>query len=262
MKRLARMDDQGDRAVVVNMNPDRRGALSADLYEAILAALDLAKEPRIRAVLLTSEGGFFCAGGDLNVLVDRRRLSEADRQKKVNDLHNVIRGLRECPVPVIAAVEGGAAGAGVSLAFAADLIVSSYGAEFTAAYVKAGLVPDGGLTSSLARMLPRPLAMEMCLMGRSVTAGRLAALGAVNQVVAPQRVLAVAHGLVDTLAQGPRMAQGTIRQLVSAAFEASEHEQLEAECRAMAHAAGGVEAGEGISAFLEKRPPQFGKVGA
>ena len=119
MSELARMDDLGDRAVVVNMNPMRRGALSQDLYDAIGAALELAKEPRIRAVLLTSEGGFFCAGGDLNVIIERRGLSEEERRAKVNNLHDLIRGIRDCPVPVIAAVEGGAAGAGVSLALVA-----------------------------------------------------------------------------------------------------------------------------------------------
>lgn len=114
MTKLARVEDQDDRAVVVNMNPTRRGALSQDLYDAINAALELAHQTRIRAVLLTSEGGFFCAGGDLNVLIDRRGLTEAERRNKVDDLHDVIRGIRACPVPVIAAVDGGAAGAGAS----------------------------------------------------------------------------------------------------------------------------------------------------
>ena len=106
-------------------------------------------------------------------------------------------------------------------------------------------------------MLPRPLAMEMFLLGRRVTAGQLGALGAVNQVVAPQRVLGAAHSLADALAQGPRAAPGTIRHLVSSAYEAAETAQLDAECAAMARAAGGEEAGEGIAAFLEKRAPQF-----
>lgn len=257
MTQLARMEDQGDRAVVVNMNVTRRGALSPDLYKAISEALELAKEPRIRAVLLTSEGGFFCAGGDLNVLIERRSLSEDERRDKVNILHDLVRGIRACPVPVIAAVEGGAAGAGVSLAFAADLIVSSYGAKFTAAYVKAGLVPDGGLTAAMARMLPRPLAMEMCLLARPVTAGQLQSLGVINRVVAANRVLDTAQDLASQLAQGPRHAQQVIRGLVSTAYEQDELSQLDAECLAMAQAAGGDEAGEGIAAFLEKRRPQF-----
>lgn len=257
MTALARLEDQGDRAVVVNMNAARRGALSPDLYAAIKGAVALAEEPRIRAVLLTSEGGFFCAGGDLNVLIERRGLTEAQRRGKVDELHSLIRGLRACPVPVIAAVEGGAAGAGLSLALAADLIVAEVGIKFTAAYVKAGLVPDGGLTSSLARVLPRPLAMEMCLLARPVSAERMLDLGAVNMVVPGDQVLTQAQALADQLAKGPAEAQRVIRHMVGEAYETSEDAQLDRERNAMAAAAGGAEAGEGIAAFLEKRAPKF-----
>ena len=255
---LARMDDRGDRAVVVNMNVDRRGALSPDLYSAIREALALAREERIRAMILTSEGGFFCAGGDLNVLIARRDLSEPERRDKVDELHDLVRGIRACPVPVIAAVEGGAAGAGASLALACDLIVASEGAKFTAAYVKAGLVPDAGLTSALARLVPRPLAMEMCLLARPVTAERMMELGAINAVVPAGQVDAAVGDLADALAKGPRVAQSTIRRLVSDAYEATEAQQLDAERDGMAAAAGGPEAAEGIAAFLEKRAPRFG----
>lgn len=258
---LARVDDRGDRLVVVNMNPTRRGALSPDLYVAIGQALAGAAAPRIRSVLLTSEGGFFCAGGDLNVLIERRKLSEVQRRDKVDELHDLVRAIRACPVPVIAAVEGGAAGAGASLALACDLIVASEGAKFTAAYVKAGLVPDAGLTSSLARMLPRPLVMEMCLLARPVTAERMAALGAVNAVVPVDQVEATAHALADALAQGPRDSLTAIRRLVAEAYEATEAEQLDAERNAMARAAGGDEAAEGIAAFLDKRKPRFSDPG-
>ncbi|MFT4960136.1 MAG: 2-(1,2-epoxy-1,2-dihydrophenyl)acetyl-CoA isomerase [Paracoccaceae bacterium] len=258
---LARVDDRGDRLVVVNMNPTRRGALSPDLYAAIGQALAGADDPRIRSVMLTSEGGFFCAGGDLNVLIERRKLSEDQRRNKVDELHDLVRAIRACRVPVIAAVEEGAAGAGASLALACDLIVASEGAKFTAAYVKAGLVPDAGLTSSLARMLPRPLAMEMCLLARPVTAERLEALGAVNAVVPVDQVAATAHALADALAQGPRDSIGAIRRLVADAYEMAEADQLDAERNAMARAAGGDEAAEGIAAFLEKRKPRFGDLG-
>ncbi len=254
---LARVDDLGDRLVVVNMNASRRGALSPDLYKAISAALAGASEARIRAVILTSEGGFFCAGGDLNVLIERRKLSEAERRGKVDELHALVRGIRACPVPVIAAVEGGAAGAGASLALACDLIVASQGAKFTAAYVKAGLVPDAGLTTALARMLPRPLVMEVCLLARPVTAEQMQTFGAINSVVPEGQCHATAMELADALAKGPRKAQGVIRRLVSAAYEERETTQLDAERDAMAHAAGGEEAAEGIAAFLEKRKPEF-----
>ncbi|MEP6017480.1 MAG: enoyl-CoA hydratase family protein [Paracoccaceae bacterium] len=253
----ARLEDAGDRIIIWNGNASRRGALSPELYTAIQDALNLAQDTRIRAIILTSEGGFFCAGGDLNVLISRRELSEEDRREKVDDLHNLVRGIRASPVPVIAAVKGGAAGAGASLALACDFIVVEAGAKFTAAYVKAGLVPDAGLTAALARLVPRPLAMEMCVLARPVTAERMYALGAVNAVVDADEVIASAHALVDAIAAGPRTAQGVIRSMVAQAYDVTEAAQLDTERDAMAHAAGGPEAAEGIAAFLEKRAPKF-----
>jgi len=255
---LARVENRGDRLVVINANPTRRGALSPDLYQALRDAFEAANAPAIRAIVLTSEGGFFCAGGDLNVLIERRSLSEAERRDKVDDLHDLMRMIRSAPVPVISAVEGGAAGAGLSLALACDLIVAAEDAKFTAAYVKAGLVPDAGLTSALARMIPRPLAMEMCLLGRAVPAAKFAALGAVTVLCPAGRAEDEAMALADALAKGPRQAQGAIRRLVSQAYEATEAKQLDAEREAMAHAAGADEAAEGIAAFLEKRKPEYG----
>ena len=253
----ARIEDAGDRLLIVNGNAEKRGALTPDLYDCIADAMRRAEEPRIRAVILTSEGDFFCAGGDLNVLIERRKLSEPERRDKVDGLHDLVRAMRACPVPLIAAVEGGAAGAGLSLALACDLVVAAKDAKFTAAYVKAGLVPDAGLTASMARMLPRPLAMEMCLLGRPVSASRFAELGAVNRLCGEGKALEEAMILADTLAAGPRAAQGIIRGLVADAYETTEAQQLDSERDAMARAAGGDEAAEGIAAFLEKRKPAY-----
>lgn len=254
----ARIEDKGDRLIVWNGNTEKRGALSPELYACINDAMTRAQESRIRAVILTSEGPFFCAGGNLNTIIQRREISEAERREKVDDLHDLVRAMRASPVPVIAAVEGGAAGAGLSLALACDLIVAAKDAKFVAAYVKAGLVPDGGLTSAMARLLPRPLAMEMCLLGRPVMATRFAELGAVSRLTSPGKAMEEAMALADALAEGPRTAQGVIRGLVSQAYESTEAAQLDAERNAMAAAAGKDEAAEGIAAFLEKRTPNYG----
>lgn len=254
----ARLEDAGDRLIVWNGNTDKRGALSEELYACIMEAMEKAKEPRIRAVILTSEGPFFCAGGDLNVLISRRSMPEMERREKIEGLHDLLRGIRSCDVPVIASVEGGAAGAGLSIALACDLIVAAEGAKFVAAYVKAGLVPDGGLTAHLARTLPRPLAMEMCLLAQPVTAERMHALGAVNALTPAGQTMAAATALADRLAKGPRGAQKTIRRMVSVAYENAESAQLDIERDAMAYAAGAEEAAEGITAFLEKRAPDYG----
>lgn len=254
----AYVEDAKDRLIVWNGNADKRGAITPAYYQSILDAIALANERRVRAVIITSQGGFFCAGGDLKVLIERRSLPEVERQGKIELLHDVIRAIRASPVPVIAGVKGGAAGAGASIALACDFIVMEAGAKFTASYVKAGLVPDGGLTASLARMIPRPLAMEMCVLARPVTAERMQALGAVNAVVPVDQVMVEAHVWADAVAAGPRDAQARIRAMVATGYDQNETAQLDLERDAMAHAAGGNEAAEGIAAFLEKRKPEYG----
>ncbi len=253
----ARLEDRGDRVIIWNGNQDKRGALSPELYAVIGQAFELAQERRVRSVILTADGPFFCAGGDLNVLISRREMPEDERRGQIDKLHDLLRLIRTSPVPVICAVEGGAAGAGLSLMMACDLIVAAEGAKFTAAYVKAGLVPDGGLTASMARTLPRPLAMEMCLLGRPALADTFAALGAITQLVPVGGAVDAAMALADAVAAGPRDAQGVIRGLVSEAYQRSEADQLDAERDGMAYASGAGEAAEGISAFLEKRAPRF-----
>jgi 2-(1,2-epoxy-1,2-dihydrophenyl)acetyl-CoA isomerase len=154
-------------------------------------------------------------------------------------------------------VEGGATGAGLSLVLACDLIFAARDAQFTASYVRAGLVPDGGLTASLARAVPRQLAMEMCLFAQPVEAVRLAELGVVTEAVAAGDALEAALAAVDRLAKGPSAAQRVIRGLAAQAQEASFDIMLDAERDAMARAQGGDEAAEGIASFLEKRPANF-----
>ena len=251
-----RVEDKGDRLIVWN-RAEKRGALSPEFYAAIRDAVTQAEDSRIRAIILTGSGPFFCAGGDLTVLVDRATLPLEERRAKIEDLNSVIRAIRTSPVPIIAAVEGGAAGAGLSIALACDLITAGKGAKFTAAYVKAGLVPDGALTSALARSLPRQLAMEMCLLARPQEAQKLHALGVIAELCEDGDALGAAMAIADLLAQGPREAQHVIRGLVAQGFENSEEMQLSQEADAMSAAAGGAEAAEGIRAFLEKRAAQF-----
>lgn len=254
----ARLEDAGDRLIVWNGNTDKRGALSPELYATIVEACERAADPRIGSIVLTAEGPFFCAGGDLTVLIARQGMAEDDRRAGIEGLHDVVRAMRNCPVPIIAAVEGGAAGAGLSFALACDIVVAAKGAKFVAAYVKAGLVPDGGLTAHLSRAVPRQLAMEMCLLGQTVFAERMFDLGVVNALTDIGGTMDVAHGYADRFAAGPRVAQGMIRGMVAAAYDNSEAEQLDTERDAMGYATGAPEAAEGIAAFLEKRPPNYG----
>ncbi|MBV0891799.1 enoyl-CoA hydratase/isomerase family protein [Paracoccus sp. Z118] len=250
--------DKGDRLVVVNRNAARRNALSPELYAGMREALaQAAAEPRIAAVIVTGEGGFFCAGGDLNVLQKAGTMTEDQRRAEIEDLAALIRQIMACPRPVIAAVEGGAAGAGFSLAFACDLIVAEAGAKFTAAYVNAGLIPDGGLSASLMQALPPALAAELMLLGRPISAERLHQLGAVNELAQPGQAMAAADLLADRLASGPAEAQAAIKSLLSGARTELMERQLAAETPLMACAMGAAEAAEGMAAFLTKRAPDY-----
>lgn len=241
-----------------NCNAARRNALSPDYYAGLLQGLERAgAENAIVAVVLAGEGGFFCSGGDLNSLKERREMTEDARRAQIEKLNTIIRAVKACPKPVIAAVEGGAAGAGLSIAMACDMIVAGESAKFTLAYVKAGLVPDGGATYTLMQALPRATVARMAMLGLPVDASRMYAMGAVSELVTDKDVLPRAHALAQQVGQGPAEAIAVIKGLMNAAETATLEDQLKAERNAMAHALGGDEAAEGISAFLNKRTPRF-----
>ena len=251
--------DRGTHLVVVNRNPARRNALSSGFYTGLRAAMtQAAAQPRIGALVLTGAEGFFCAGGDLSFLVNAGEMSSEERAGHITDLADLVSQMLDCPRPLIAAVEGGAAGAGFSLAFACDLIVAAEDARFTASYVNAGLVPDGGLTGSLLAALAPALAAELCLGGAPILARRLADLGAINAAVPAGAALGAAEAMAARLATGPAAAQASIKQLLTAGRRLLMDRQLAAEVGPMAEALGSDEAAEGIAAFLAKRAARFG----
>lgn len=252
------ISDLGDRLVVENRNAARRNALTPEFYDGLHHALRLAADsPRIGAVLLMGEGDFFCAGGDLSMLITAQSMDGDSRRARIDELNDLIRAVVHCPRPVIAVVEGGAAGAGLSLALACDMVISARDARFTAAYVTAGLVPDGGLTATLAAGLPPQLAAQMALTGQPVGAERLHALGLINELTDPGEAIMAAMALADHLARGPADAQAAIKRLMTGARAAIFEAQMEAERDAMALALAAPEAAEGITAFLAKRPTDF-----
>ena len=249
---------EGAVRILVNSNPAARNALRPELYDALSAALlDAAADPEIGAIVLVGDGGFFCAGGDLNQLATRRELPPEQRRAKIERLHDLIRAIRACPKPVIAAVEGGAAGAGMSLALACDMLVAAQDAFFAVSYVKVGLTPDGGATAFLAQFLSRQVMTELCLTGERIAATRLHQLGAVNRLAEPGQALAQAVALASSIGHGPANAGARIKLLCQNAGHASVDAQLDLEAQLMVESQGDDEAAEGIRAFFEKRAPDF-----
>lgn len=256
------VEDRGDHLLVTLDNPARRNALIPAMHPVLRKALDrAAAEDRLGAVVLTGAGGYFCAGGDLNALARRASLGRDERRARIDDLHATIRAIRSCPRPVIAAVEGGAAGAGLSIALACDLLVAADDAAFAAAYVRVGLVPDGGLTASLARRVPASFAARLCLTGDPVAAPVLAAMGVVTDLCAPGLALTRAADLAARLARGPAGAQAAIKRLLADAGRTDFDDQLDRERDAMADALALPEAAAGLRARLARAEPDFGRGG-
>lgn len=239
-------------------NPGMRNVLSPAIYAAGIEAINHADSSQeVRAVVITGEGDTFCAGGNLQRLLHNRSLAPSVQAESIDGLHGWIEAIRACRKPVIAAVEGAAAGAGFSLALACDMIVASREALFVMAYSSVGLTPDGGGSWQLARQLPRQLATELLLTGERISAERLHASGVVNQLCDKGQTLPAALQLAEKIAARAPNVMATIKELVSEAPERSLNAHLVAERDAFVSNLHHANGGEGITAFLGKRKAQY-----
>ena len=211
----------------------------------------------VRSVVITGSEGMFCAGGNLRRLLAQRQTAPEVQAQGIEGLHQWISTIRAYPKPVIAAVEGAAAGAGFSLALACDLIVAARNAVFVMAYSNVALSPDGGASWSLAHTLPRQLASELLLCGERITPERLHALGIVNRLSEPGSALADALALAANLnARAPNVLASSKELLTEAPFNPLAT-QLDLERTHFLQNLYHPNAGTGISAFLEKHQPQY-----
>jgi enoyl-CoA hydratase/carnithine racemase len=248
----------GQTMVLTISNPDHRNALGPEIYAAGVEALTAAdSNPEVRSVVITGEGAHFCAGGNLNRLLANRQQAPEVQAQSIDGLHGWIDAIRTFPKPVIAAVEGAAAGAGFSLALACDLIVAARDAVFVMAYTSVGLSPDGGGTWHLAHALPRQLASELLMCGERISAERLHQLGLVNQITVPCEALSDAVALAQRINARAPNALASVKELLSDARLAPLSRHLAAEkehfVRNLHHPNGE----RGISAFLKKTTPRY-----
>ncbi len=234
----------------------RHGTLDGDALPMIAEALNTADPAEIGAALMVSEGASFCTGGDVRAFADAE-----DRGGYVGALaeafHEMVTAIVTCPVPVIAAVPGWAAGAGMSVVCAVDLAVAGRSTRLRPAYPSIGLSPDGGMSWTLPRLVGAGRARRIVLTDEVLDAETAAALGIVAAVVDDADVLAEAERLAARLADGPTVALGRIKTLLAGSLEATLSEQLAAEARAIGASAAGPEGAEGLTAFVEKRAPRF-----
>jgi enoyl-CoA hydratase/carnithine racemase len=245
----------------INNDPKTLNALSWDFYDGFRQAVEEAgADPSVGAIVLTGAGGFFCSGGNVRGLKERSQADYATRRSSVDKLHDMILAMRACPKPIIAAVDGGAAGAGASIMAACDLIVAARDAYVSVAYIRIGLTPDGGSTAFFGAALPRQLVSEMVFTGDRIPVERLHAAGLVNRLTDPGGALPAAMEWAAEIAAKPSRAIANGKKLIEAARTTALKAQLDAEADGIAEALGGPEGQEGITAFLEKRKPDWDRV--
>lgn len=249
---------EGGTLILTLSNPETKNTLSPEIYASGIEALNAAENnPEIRSVVITGEGSTFCAGGNLQRLQANRREAPEVQAQSIEGLHSWMESIRTYPKPVLAAVEGAAAGAGFSLALACDFLVAASNAVFVMSYINVALSPDGGGSWALARALPRALANDMLMLGERIGAERLQEIGLVNRVCAPGDALATSLRLADQLNGRAPNALASIKELVNDAANQTLSQHLSAErnhfVRNLHHANGA----EGIEAFLQKRAPRY-----
>ena len=253
---MAEVETSRDGAVLtITLNrPDVLNALNTEMHRALATALREARDGGVRAVVVTGAGRGFCVGQDLTEF--REAPGDIGSRLRVN-YHPNIRAIRALEKPVIAAVNGPAAGAGMSLACACDLRIAADSATFVPAFINIGLIPDSGGSYFVTRILGPARAFEWLASGRRLTAAEAQAWGLVSEVVELDALGARAASFAAQLAELPTRGVGMTKRLLDHAVTASLDEQLEREAQLQAAATQTEDFKEGVAAFLEKRPPRF-----
>lgn len=252
------LDIHDDVAHITLNRPTAMNALTLEMARALLDVTMRCDETTgVRAVVLSGAGKMFCAGGDVRQFVTESDHLPTYVRAITTYLHAAISCLARMNAPVIAAVEGGAAGGGMSLALACDLVVAAESARFTAAYTRIGLCPDGSMTYTLARLVGMRRALELTLTNRALTAQEALGWGMITAVAPDGEALRKADALASQLAQGPTLAYGATKRLLHQGWTESLETQMVAESQAIAAMSATTDAGEGMRAFLAKRAPEF-----
>lgn len=251
-------------ATLVLNRPERLNALNLETAREIRAALaELAGRAAIRVVILRGEGRAFSAGGDIRGMVEwiEQKQPEGFFDVPLRELHAIVRTLWELPKPIIAAVHGVAAGAGMSLALACDLRLAAQGTRFNLAFINIGLAPDSGSTYTLTRLVGLGKALELALTGDFIEAADAERLGIVNRVLPEAELVAQAEAWAHRIAEKSSFAVARIKPLLHDSFARRLDEQLEAEASVQREIARhSPDFIEGVRAFLEKRPARFNQV--
>ena len=249
---------QADGVLSITLNrPGAANAITADMREGIIAALgDAAADHAVRAVLLGANGRHFCSGADVGALGGAKHVGDGMRRIQ-NGAQRLISAVFDCPKPVVARVQGAAAGRGAHIAFACDMVVACPEANFIEVFVKRGLTVDAGGAWLLPRLVGLQKAKELIYFGDKVPAAEARELGLINRVVPAEELDAAALALATRLAAGPTIALGFAKRQLNRAFESDRASALLIEAMAQEMNGGASDSTEGVKAFIERREPDF-----
>jgi 2-(1,2-epoxy-1,2-dihydrophenyl)acetyl-CoA isomerase len=255
---------EGGVARVTLNRPKSYNALNRDMVEGLAEAMTRAEsDPAVRVVILRGAGDGFMAGGDIKMFKERVDLAPEERaamtERLIHDVHPIVVTMRRMPKPIIASVNGACAGFGMSLLMACDLAVAAENAFFTLAYVHLGVSPDGGSTWLLPRHVGMKKAAEIAFFGDRFPAAEALRLGLVNQVVPAGELASRTEALAQRVLAGPAAALASTKKLLQRSITSPLEVQLQAEAEGFSGCTATADYVEGINAFLEKRPPKFGR---
>lgn len=257
LKRVLFMVQDGVAHITLN-RPDAANTINEEMGKDLMHVVTHCYDnPAVRAILISGAGSLFSGGGDLKAFSSAGQRLPSVVREVTTYLHAAIARLTRINAPVIAAIHGAAAGAGLSLAMACDIVVAAESSRFTVAYTQAGLTPDGGLTHFLPRIVGIRRALELTLTNRTFSAKEAEEWGIVTRVVPDALLLQEAMNLASSLAAGPIEAFGISKRLLHRGWNETLETQMEDESEGIAKSAGSADASEGIRAFLEKRKPNF-----
>jgi len=252
------VEDHGSWFEITLNRPDRLNSFNDEMHLKLKSALDEAVEKGARAVLLTGAGRGFCAGQDLGDRNPAKMGGAPDLSKTLQDFYiPLVRQIRNMSIPIVCAVNGVAAGAGANVALACDIVVAAKNAKFIQSFAKVGLVPDAGGTWSLTRLLGEARAKALALTAEPISAEMAENWGLIFKTYDDEIFMDEARKLVSDLANGPTLGLGKTKELIQAASCNTLDEQLELEAETQKICGESPDYAEGVSAFLEKRAPNF-----
>jgi 2-(1,2-epoxy-1,2-dihydrophenyl)acetyl-CoA isomerase len=251
--------DVKDHIAHITLNrPDAANSINEEMGKDLMhASLRCDEDPEIRAVLISGAGKIFCGGGDLKDFLAKGNQLPHYLKKVTTYLHAALSRFTRMDAPVVAAVHGAVAGAGLSIAVSCDMVMAAEMTRFTVAYTRAGLTPDGSLTYFLPRAVGLKRALDLTLTNRTFSAQEALQWGLVTRVVPDDDYLTQARTIAAQLATGPTQAYGVSKRLLHRGWAETLETQMENESQGIAHSARSSDAQEGMTAFLQKRPPKF-----